>query len=303
MLQDILARVGVTIDVAFNLVFLSLIWVRVLGMATVIPFLLGRPVPRSVMIGATMAMAIFVFPNIVPLHPPPLADDLLKLVMLYLKEIFYGLSIGFAVAILFYALESVGQMVDNQRGMSIARILIPQLGEQGSMTGVFLFQLAIVIYLTTGGHRIFFQSFFGSYLTLPLLEFPKVGPGLFPMMDLFIKISGEVLFIALQLAAPVIIAIFVADIILGITNRVAPQINVWEMGFNVKGYIGILMLFLSLTAIGDQIHYYSMKSNVYADRVIGHLEGKAAVEGEEIVKPPEEGLPKPETGPPPVVSP
>lgn len=303
MFQDILARVGVTIDVAFNLIFTSLIWVRILSMTSVIPFLTGKPVPRYVVVGASMVLAVFVYSNIAPAHPPPLTEDFLNLLMLYFKELFYGLSIGFGVALLFYALESVGQMIDNQRGMSIARILIPQLGEQGSITGTFLFQLAIVIYLSIGGHRLFFQSFFGSFITLPVLEFPKAGPGLFPLMDLFIRISGEVFLIAIQLAAPVIISIFVADIILGVANRVAPQINVWEMGFNVKGYVGILMLFLSLAAIGDQIRYYSQKSNMNAERVIQYLEGKAVVEGEEPVKPPEEGQPKPEGGPLPVISP
>jgi len=302
MLQDILARVGVTLDVSFNLIFLSLIWVRILGMASVIPFLTGRPVPRYVVVGASMVLALFVYPNIVPSTPPPLADDFLKLFMLYLKEVFYGVSIGFGVAILFYGLESAGQMIDNQRGMSIARVLIPQLGEQGSLTGTFLFQLAIVIYLTMGGHRIFFQSFFGSFLSLPVLEFPKAGLGLFPLMDLFIRISGDVILLSIQLAAPVIIAIFVADIILGVANRVAPQINVWELGFNVKGYVGILLLFVSITLIGDQIHYYSQKSNSNADRVIEHLQGKAVIEEKEA-PPLEEGQIKPEAGPPPVVSP
>jgi flagellar biosynthetic protein FliR len=193
-------------------------------------------------------------------------------------------------------------MIDNQRGMSIARVLIPQLGEQGSMSGTFLFQFGLVIYLTIGGHRIFLQSFFNSFVSLPILEFPKAGPGLFALMDLFIRISGEVFLIAIQLAAPVIIAIFVADIILGVANRVAPQINVWELGFNVKGYIGILLLFVSLTLIADQIRYLSLKSNMNADRVIEHLQGRAEIPGEEA-PPPEEGRIKPEASPPPVVSP
>ncbi len=303
MFQEVLANVGVNIDVAFSLIFLTLIWVRILGMTSVIPFLTGKPVPRYVVVGASMVMAVYVFPNIVPVHPPPLADDFLKLFMLYIKEVFFGVSIGFAVAILFYALESAGQMIDNQRGMSIARVLIPQLGEQGSITGTFLFQLAIVVYLAIGGHRVFFQTFFTSFNVLPVLDFPTTGPGLFPMMDLFIRISGEVFLIALQLAAPIIIAIFVADIILGVANRVAPQINVWELGFNVKGYVGVLMLFVSITIIGEQIRYYSLKSNVNADRVIQYLQGKAQIEGEPVVKPPEEGLQKPETGVPAVVSP
>lgn len=302
-MQEFLGRIGVNINVAFSLIFLSLVWVRVLAMTSVIPFLFGKPVPRYVVVGASMVLALFVYPNIVPKTPPALPPDHLVLVVLYLKEAFYGLAIGMSAAIFFHAFESVGQMIDNQRGMSIARVLIPQLGEQGSITGVFLFQLGIVLYLAFGGHRLFLDAFFRSYEVLPILAFPTIGPGLFPMMDLFMRITGQVLYIALQMSAPVIIAIFFADIILGIANRVAPQINVWELGFHVKGYIGILLLFVALTMIGEQIHHYTDQSNQYAGQVIELLQGKIPEGLPEEAPAPEEGLPKPEAGPPPVIAP
>ena len=296
-MQEFLGRIGVNINIAFSLIFLSLVWVRVLAMTSMLPFLFGKPVPRYVVVGASMALALFVYPAIVPKEPPPLDQNHLVLVVLYLKEAFYGVVIGMSVAILFHAFESVGQMIDNQRGVSIARLLIPQLGEQGSLSGAFLFQLGIVIYLLFGGHLMFLDAFFRSYQVLPVLGFPTMGPGLFPMMDLFMRVTGEVLYIALQMAAPVIIAIFLADIILGIANRVAPQINVWELGFHIKGYIGILLLFVALTMIGQQMEHYALESNQYADQVIELLQGKIPP-GFPEATPPEEGLPKPEEGVP-----
>lgn len=301
MLQQVLQEFGVSLDVTFSFIFLSLIWVRTLAMAAVIPFLFGKPVPRYVVVGASIVLTIFIFPNIVPAKPPPLTENFLLLFVLYLKEAFYGLAIGFGVSMLLYGLEAAGAMVDNQRGASIARVLIPQLGGQSSISGSFLFQLAIVLFLTVGGHRLFFNTFFNSFVTLPILEFPKAGPGLFPLMDLFIRITGEVLLIGIQLAAPVILAIFMADIILGIANRVAPQINVWMLGFTLKGYIGILMLFLSLTLICNQIVKYSLKSDTNVIRVIRHLEGKKEIDEGTI--PTEEELRREALEAPPVVSP
>ena len=296
-MQEILSRIGVNFNVSFALIFLSLVWMRVLAMTAIIPFLFGKPVPRYVTTGASMVLALFVYPAIVPKVPPPLADDLMVLVVLYLKEAFYGITIGFSAAIVFYAYEGVGQMIDNQRGVSIARLLIPALGEQGSISGSFLFQLGVVIYLTLGGHLIFLDAFFTSYTVLPVLAFPTTGPGLFPMMDLFMKITGEVLYIALQMSAPVIIAIFLADIVLGIANRVAPQINVWELGFHVKGYIGILLLFFALTMIGEQMHRYATEYIGHERNVIELLQGKVPVELAEPASE-EEGLPKPADGVP-----
>lgn len=289
-MQEYLDQIGANINVAFSGLFFTLIWTRILMMSVMIPFIFGKPVPRYVALAASLAMAFFVYPNIVPGMPPPISDDILLLVMLYLKEAFYGFCIGMSVSIIFHSFTSVGQMIDNQRGVSIARVLIPQLGEQGSIFGAFLFQFGIVIYFLIGGHLAFLDSFFMSYATLPVMDFPIVGPGLFPMIDLFIRITAEVIYIALQMSAPVIIAILLADIILGIANRIAPQINVWMLGFQLKGYIGVLLLFLSITMIGDQMSKYTMKSDGYADQVIEFLQGKVPVQVPDA--PPEElGLP------------
>lgn len=300
-MQELVDKLGVNINVTFHLLFLSLVWVRVLAMTSVIPFLFGKPVPRYVVVASSMVLAVFVYPYIVPAVPPELTGHIFTLVMLYVKELFYGLMIGMSVSIIFHSFAAVGQMIDNQRGVSIARLLIPQLAEQGSISGLFLFQLGIVIYLVAGGHRFFLDSFFQSYAALPVLSFPTVGPGLYPMIDLFMRITGEVLYISLQMSAPVLIAIFMADIILGIANRVAPQINVWEMGFHVKGYVGILLLFIALTMIGEQMQSYTFKSNIYSERVIEYLQGKVP-EGAPQMPEPQEGVRGPEEGPPEVLT-
>ncbi len=298
-MQEFLSRLGVTYNVSFAFIFWTLIWVRVLAMATMIPFLFGKPVPRVVTVGASVALALYAYSQLAPASPPPIPEDLFFLVMLYLKEAFYGFIIGFSVGILFYAFQSVGQMIDNQRGMSIARALIPQLGEQASLAGIFLFQFAVVMYLALGGHRVFFGAFFGSFQALPVLEFPVAGPGMFPLLDLMARMSGMIFFIALQLAAPVIIAILLADIILGMANRISPQINVWELGFNVKGYLGVLLLFASITMIGTQVYHYTQVANRTASQAVWYMQGHEEAPPEEEVAP-EEGLPKPEAGPPPV---
>lgn len=297
-MEEIFRKLGVNINVSFHLLFFSLVWARVLAMTSFVPFLFGKPAPRTVVTGASMALAAFIYPHIVPKTPPPITDDILFIVILYVKEVFYGLSIGLVAGVLFHAFAAVGQMVDNQRGVSIARALIPQLGEQGSITGAFLFQLGLVIYLTIGGHNQFLAAFFEGFKILPVLEFPATGPGFFPFVDLFIRITGELLMISVQLAMPVIIAIFISDIILGIANRIAPQINVWELGFNVKGYLGVLMLAVSITMVGEQMQAYTLKSNYYAAETIRLLHGEVPPGVPTSPKEPEPGMQQPEEGAP-----
>lgn len=267
-------KLGINVNFSFVLIFASLVWVRMLAIVSVVPFLFGKPVPRTVRVGASMVLAAFAYKYLVTAAPPTITEDMMVLSVLYLKEVFIGLIIGFGAALIFYGFEAAGQMIDAQRGMSIARILIPELGSQSSLAGTFLFQLAIVVYLTIGGHHLFLNAVYSSYQLLPVFEFPNIGPGLLPLMDFFIKLTAQILVLSVQIAAPVIIAILIADIILGVANRVAPQINVWELGFNVKGYLGILALFWAITIIVNQMEHYTLESGANLNTIVDLLRGR-----------------------------
>ncbi|MBI4367016.1 MAG: flagellar biosynthetic protein FliR [Deltaproteobacteria bacterium] len=273
-MPEVLEQLGVRIDFQFHFIFATLVWVRLLGMVAVVPFLFGKPVPTMVRVGAAVILMAFAYPHLLPAAAPAIIRDPAQLFVLYLKEAFVGLSIGLAVAMVFYGFEAAGSMIDNQRGMSIARVLIPELGTMDSQGGQFLFLLAGVTYLSMGGHLLFLEAFFESYRAVPIFELPNVQPGLLPLMDLFAAMTGHVLAMSLQIAAPVIIAILLADIILGVANRVAPQINVWELGFNIKGYLGILMLALTLAVMMHVVQPEFLKSFRDVRQVIRALQGK-----------------------------
>ena len=281
---------GVNFDVSFYLIFYSLVWVRTLMMVSVTPFLFSKPVPKYMAVAISAVLAMFVAPYLLPKVPPTLGDNILFLGLLYLKEIFLGLTIGFTIAVFFYAFQSAGQMIDNQRGASIARILIPQLGTQGSIFGTFLFQLGIVMFLAIGGHRVFLEAFFTSFKNLPVLGFPSAGMHLLPMIDMFMDITSGVFLTALQLATPVIIAILMVDIVLGITNRFAPQINVWQLGFNIRGYIGMLMLFLSLLAVTTEMQKHLKKGNSMVKQLSEIVSREPSKPPKDVIN--QEGIPK-----------
>src|SRR3989344_6676688 len=273
-MDQYLRHPGININFPFSLIMPAVIWGRVLSVVSVVPFLFGKPVPRMVRVGVSMLLAVFLYPILVTSTSSQPDIDTMKMFALFLKEILFGLAIGFSASMIFYGFEAAGQMIDNQRGVSLARILIPELGEQSSISGAFLFQFAIVLFLSLGGHRFFLESFAHSYEVLPLLSFPESAAGLLPLLDLFMKMTGQVLFISVQIAAPVIIAILIADIILGVANRVAPQINVWELGFNVKGYLGILMLFLTFAVMGRVMETEFARARRYVRQSIDLLQSK-----------------------------
>lgn len=278
-MQNPLEIFGVNMSFQFVAVFYLLVWTRILGIVATVPFLIGKPVPMPARMGVAAIFAAFATMHLLPHDRPPITEQQLVLTLLFLKEAIFGIAIGILAGLVFYAFESAGHMIDNQRGMSIARVLIPELGTMESQGGQFLFSLTVVTFLTLGGHRVFFEALFGSFVTLPVLEFPRIDPGWRPLLDLFMHLSSEVLTMSFVIAAPVIIAILVADLILGVANRIAPQINVWELGFNIKGVLGIVMLALMMKLLFGVMQTRFAENQVHLEHGIRLLEGR----GEPVV--------------------
>ncbi|OGQ06557.1 MAG: hypothetical protein A3G32_01530 [Deltaproteobacteria bacterium RIFCSPLOWO2_12_FULL_40_28] len=253
-MSKISEQLGLNIDFYFVLICWGLIFTRIFVMLLLTPFLGTRAVPGRVRMAMAIAFSLFLYPLIVP----PIKDSFPAnngiILALFFKEIFFGLSVGIVTLMVFYALEAAGRVVDSQRGGANAQVFVPQLG-QVSIFGLYNFWLAIALFISVGGHRDFLEAFFLSFQTLPLLELPHLAPGFSPYLQFLVRLSGDVLIIAMQLAAPVLIAILLLDMVLGIANKMAPQINVFELGFALKGYAGPLMIYVSLLVLMGQINH------------------------------------------------
>ena len=262
---------GLDVNWQATLTFGSLVMTRIIAMASIIPFLVGRPVPVQVRMAFAISLLIFLFPYV---RPPDVAIQqipTLGFVVLFLKETLYGVAIGLIASLVFHAFEAAGSFIDNQRGAAQARLLIPQLGEQGGMFGMFQMQLGIVIFLSTGGHRIFLKTFVESYTRLPVLEMPGGAVDLTGVIDLFINMTGDVILVAVQLAGPVMVAIFLSDLILALMNRMAPAINVWEMGFAVRAVSAVVVFFLAFGFIVEQMDLLNQKMLLQVKVLIEYL--------------------------------
>lgn len=266
-----LQSLGLNLDFNFTLLFGSLIITRLAMITSVIPFLTGKPVPGSIRLGFAVIMTVFLFPYLKPADPSLMPKAPMFIFLLFAKEAFYGVAIGIAASIVFHGFEAAGSMVDNQRGAAQARLLIPQLGDQSSVFGSFSFLLGIVIFLSIGGHIFFLKAVMESYDLLPILSLPKAFPDFLAMSEEFIKMTGNVLLLSVQLSAPVLIAIFVADVILGIMSKTAPAINVWELGFAIRGILGVVVFFMSIGLVATQMGKISLGMIDQVEKVLRFL--------------------------------
>ncbi|MBI2981074.1 MAG: flagellar biosynthetic protein FliR [Deltaproteobacteria bacterium] len=249
---------GITIDWRFALVVASLIFIRLMMITATIPFLTGKPVPAMVKVGLAASLVVFLYPYVSSSIPQKVEIPPILMMLLYFKEAFYGIAIGFTASIVFHGFQAAGLVIDNQRGAAQARLLIPQFGQESSVFGQFEYLLGIVLFLVIGGHLLFFKVVVESYDLLPILSLPKSQLDLVQLVDEFIHITGAVLVLSVQLCAPVLIAIFIADVILGMISKTAPSINVWELGFVVRGVLGVFIVFLALGLIASQMEKISI---------------------------------------------
>ena len=254
-MNALIEKLGINIDYYAGLVAYALIFVRIFVTLMLTPFLGGKMVPGRIRMLVSLLLAGYVFYFIRGDWLSQIPENKALLLALLFKEIFIGFAMGLTAVMCFYAVEAGGRIVDNQRGSANAQIFLPSLG-QVSIFGLFQFWVGISLFLFMGGHILFLKAIFSSFNLLPVFSFPHLEPGMSPFLKLIIRMSADVLILGMQLASPVLIAIFMADLVMGIANKMAPQIHVFELGFVLKGYVGVLMVYISILVITSQMQHF-----------------------------------------------
>ena len=156
------------------------------------------------------------------------------------KEIALGLILGYVSGLAFWIAEGTGFFIDNQRGSSMAEMQDPVSGSSTSPLGLLLTKIVAVLFFVGGGFHAFLMLLYESYRLWPVFEyFPAFNPNL-PAAALGVM-DGLVSYIVL-FAAPIIIAMFLAEFGLGLMNRFSPQLNVFFLAMPVKSAVAAVLL-------------------------------------------------------------
>jgi len=218
-----------------------LILARVAGIFFEAPLFSARTFPSL----AKTALAVWislVLWSTVP-GPVPVFDGAAIFALFLVKEFIIGFTIGFVAQVIFAAVQAAGDIIDLQTGMSIATIMDPTTGGISTIVGRLTFFIAIVVFLIVNGHHLILAGLHNSFKALPMAA-PINLSGAF--ISQVLEIGTTFWFIAIQLAIPAILLIFLSDFAFGIVSRVAPQVNVFMLGFQVKPSLGLIAILLSL---------------------------------------------------------
>jgi flagellar biosynthetic protein FliR len=179
--------------------------------------------------------------------------DVMGFTELMLKEILVGLLFAFALAALFAAISTAGAFVDTLIGFSYGALVDPVTGNQSSVLTQTYILVGIMVLIAIGGDQLMIKGLARSYDLVPLLEMPSLST----MIGGAQKAFAQVFLSALELAAPVVLAIVITDAAFGIVSRVVPQMNVFAVGFPAKVTVGLLIIGVSLPFaagwIGDEL--------------------------------------------------
>jgi flagellar biosynthetic protein FliR len=219
-----------------------LVWpfIRILAMFTSMPVFSQRNVPMRVRI-ALAALAAFAAQASLP-DMPIVALDSDPVLLLVLQQLLIGLSLGFAVRIVFSSLEFAGELIGLQMGLNYSGFFDPSTGGQGTATARFFGTLAALLFVVSNGHLLLINAVVQSFHTFPVGDEPFA----------FLRLAkpqqwgAEIFRIGLWIALPLITMLLFVNLVLGIISRVASQINIYAVGFPITISIGLVGMLMTL---------------------------------------------------------
>jgi len=233
---------------ASQLLAFILVLVRVSGIIATAPVFGSSNIPPQIKVVLSLMLALILYPFIPLITVYPDRPD--HYIMLIASEMLIGLVLGIIARFLFGAVEFAGTVIGFQMGLGMAMVFDPQSQEQISLVGRFENATATLIFLAMDGHLIVLQALVRSYSVLP----PGGASISRPLVENLTELSASVFVIGLQIGAPLIVALFLANAVVGLLARSVPQIQVFVVGFPLTLMLGFIFLFFGMPFFAQAVH-------------------------------------------------
>jgi flagellar biosynthesis protein FliR len=219
---------------------------RTIPIAWSIPAFGGPALPGQIRVVIGIGLALLCLPALA--GSPPTGDAVLW-VLLAAREVMVGVVMGFVCACMFRAAEAAGQFTDVLRGANLAEALSPTGGCRSSPLGALMLLLAVVVFFEIGGPGQVTSALVRSYEAIPLGGHGQLAGRSHAMAIVAIVASAKLIESVIGLCAPAIVALLLADLVLGIVGRAVPQIPLYFVGMPLKALLGVGALLLSLAGL------------------------------------------------------
>lgn len=221
---------------------LSLVFARISMVIAVIPVFGSGNVPITVKVGLSAFLSIIVYSFSEPSAIPEVLS-VTELLGLILKEGIIGLLFGFITGLLFYGIQFAGHFISFQMGFAMVQIIDPQSQERVPIIGQFYFIMAILLFLIINGHHLILSGLVESFRIVP------IGTGILSgeLIALLTELTGNVFVLALKIASPIMVTLFLTDVMMGIIARTVPQMNIFFVSLPLKIGMGMVLVITTLS--------------------------------------------------------
>ncbi|GAA3540323.1 flagellar biosynthetic protein FliR [Zobellella aerophila] len=217
---------------------------RISALMVASPLLGHSSIPNQVKIGLAALLTLTVAPGLPPLPSVPLMSWAGLGIMV--EQMLIGLAMGLTIHILFAAVQAAGEFIGLQMGLAFATFFAPDSGANTMILSRLLYMISLLMFLAFDGHLMVIEILAGTFVSLPI-GISGLNPGAFELLARF----GSTVFVSgLLLALPVVAALLIINLSLGILNRSAPQLTVFSVGFPLTLTVGIFLLMVLMTDIG-----------------------------------------------------
>lgn len=232
-----------TFDEAQIMAWLSPYWwpfLRVLAVFTAAPIFSTRAFPVRARILLALLVTVCAQPSLPPM--PVIALDGPQAIGVVVQQVVVGLSIGFVVRLVFASFEFAGEVVGFQMGLNFAAFFDPAQNSQSSAVGSFYSYMTSLLFVVLNGHLLVLMAVTRSFEALPVTQNFLDALRLMRMYTL----GGELFANGLWIALPMIALLLFTNLALGIISRVAPQMNIYAVGFPITLSVGLIGMIATL---------------------------------------------------------
>lgn len=223
---------------------------RILGFVGAAPVFGNNGVPRRIKLVVGLAITMGLLP-VVTATPPEAIDSWAGILILF-QQTLIGIAMGLVLRVVFAALDLMGEIISLQMGLSFATFFDPVAGGQTAVIGEFLTLISTLVFLSLNGHLLMVDALARSFEWLPVsATLPHKGGWL-----VLARFGASIFASGLLMALPVVTALLITNIALGVLTRAAPQLNLFAIGFPITLTVGFGVLLLALGHLAPLLQYF-----------------------------------------------
>lgn len=246
------------VDLSFSvreLEYFLLVFARVATFVFAAPFFSQKGVPNQVKIGLSVFVAYIMYAFVQP-HTYPEYSTVFGYSVIIAKEVAVGLFLGAGAQLCTSIVLFAGRIIDMEIGLSMANVFDPTTNQQSSISGLFLQYGVMLILFATGLHRYLLAALKETFTLIP------IGGAVFHMDNLLVCVVGflsDYIVIGFRICLPVFASIMLMNIVLGLLAKLAPQMNMFSVGIQLKLLAGLGVLVLTISMLPSVCNFITTK--------------------------------------------